>query len=447
MKKLLLCFVLLSPVYAFTQFLAADATLVKAKKKATAKGKPIALLMKSADCSECNSVAEKSLQNASLHQLLANDFVVLQVAPGHKDRSYIQGAYNYSDGNMVLFLDGSGTLIHRMNKSTTRYEDYIDECKKALLQQATGAVIRSLEKAGLEGKLDNETLLDLMQKRKALSLPIDSLLELYATRLSTDSFYTAHILQEVARLSPILQSKADKAMRKDKDLFNQAWYGMSIEERVTINQQIIRKTLNRAIQEKNSRLAYEAANFSRQTNNNAVAGKKAYVYNWLEYTRGTRDTSEYLVSAVSYYDEYYMSMSADSIRVQDSMALAKHFRSTTDRDTLIRTRTSMTVRKTVSMSGLAQSVSRTLSQAARDMYNMTKDTMYLRKALSWSEYANSLYPNSEAMDIYARLLFVLDNNTAKAIELEEQAIALREKRGLDSKVYATTLENLKKGKL
>lgn len=442
-----MCFVLLSPVYAFTQFLAADATLEEAKKTATDKSKPIVLLMAAADCGECNSVAEKSLQNNALHQLLDNDFVVLQISPDHEDRQYIQHTYNYRDGNIVLFLDAQGTLIHRMNRSTTRYQEYIDECKKALQQQSVGEDMRVLEKAGLEGKLNDEELLTLIKRRKTVGLTTDKLLELYTTRIPVDSLYTIPVLQEIARLSPVLQSEADKALRKDMDLFKQAWYRIPLQERIMINQQIIQKSLACAIQQKNAGLAYRAAGFARETNDNRIAGAKSYDFTLLQYFHSTGDTKTYLRRAIAFYDGYYMSMSQDSICRQDSLLLEKSLKNVEGRDTLIRTRTTMTVRKTVSMSGLAQSVCQNLNRAARDVYNMTQDTVYLRKALNWAAYASTLYASSEAMDIYARLIFLLDNNTAKAIELEEQAIALREKRGLDSKAYATTLENIKKGKL
>jgi hypothetical protein len=447
MIKLLLSFVLLCPVYAFSQFLATGATLEEAKKVATDKSKPIAVLVEASSCSECNTVAEKSLQNASLHSLLATDFVVLQISPEHEDRQYIQRTYNYREGNIVLFLDAEGTLIHRMNKSTTRYEEYIDECKKALQQQSGGADMRMLEMAGLEGKLNDEELLTLIKKRKTVGLTTDKLLELYTTRIPVDSLYTISMLQEIVRLTPILQSAADKALRKDMDLFKQAWYRLPLQERVLINQQIIQKSLGRAIQQKNPGLAYRTATFAREINDNPIAGAKAYDYNMLQYFHFTGDTRTYLKQALAYYDRYYMSMSQDSIRRQDSLLLEKSLKNTPVTDTVIRTRTSMTVRKTVAVRGLAQSVCLDLNRAARDLYSMTKDTTYLRKALNWAAYANSLYPNSEALDIHARLLYQLDNNTAKAIELEEQAIALRQKRGLDSKEYTTTLENMRKGKL
>jgi thioredoxin-related protein len=123
MNTRLLLLTLLLPAFASAQFLAPDTPLQQAFIEATQKDKLIFLMIESAECQQCNDVADKALQNDSLKKDIKKNFIALRISPLHPDLNYIQEKYNYQAGNVVLFLDKWGTLVHRMNLSTTNITD------------------------------------------------------------------------------------------------------------------------------------------------------------------------------------------------------------------------------------------------------------------------------------------------------------------------------------
>lgn len=446
MKRILLVLLLAASLPAFTQILPPGTGLEEARQTAASYNKMIALLIESASCSECNIAAETSFKVPALQQYLADSFVVLRIGADHADREEVKALYHYQEGNIVLFLDEQGTLVHRMNRSTTRYQDYIAEAKAAFRKRPEGEKMRALEKTGLEGKLNNDELYALISARKELKMPIDRLLALYVSRLSKDSLLSVTVLQRIARACPVLGSGADKVLRSNQELFTAAWHALPLPERQAINRQVIAKTLAMAVSQRNDQLAERVADFSRATHDNREAGEQAYTYNRMEYYRRTGEKRKYLALATTYYDQYFMTRMPLAVKEEDSLkrlALLK----TLPGDTIQKTSQRFTVRKTVSVSGEAQEICNALTMGARTVYEMTDESRYLNKALAWVTHANDFFDNPETMDLWARLVYKLEGNTARAIELEEKAIAIREKHGLDARKYQETLKKLKAGKL
>src|SRR3954469_18702036 len=119
MNARFLLLTLLLPVVASAQFLPRDTPLQQAIIEANQKDKLIFLLIESADCQQCNDVANQALQHDSLKNDLKRNFIALRISPLHPDLNYIKEKYNYLGGNVVLYIDKWGTLVHRMNSSTT----------------------------------------------------------------------------------------------------------------------------------------------------------------------------------------------------------------------------------------------------------------------------------------------------------------------------------------
>lgn len=78
--------------------------------------------------------------------------------------------------------------------------------------------------------------------------------------------------------------------------------------------------MNRAIAEKNVARAMNVADFTRRTwSSNFMEGNKSYAFKMLQYFRAVKDTATYVRMAVSYYDQYYMNISVDSMNRRDSL--------------------------------------------------------------------------------------------------------------------------------
>ncbi|HEX6427875.1 MAG TPA: thioredoxin family protein [Niastella sp.] len=440
-RLLLLTFLL--PVFASAQFLPSDTPLQQAFIEATQKDKLIFLLLESAECQQCNDVADKALQNDSLKKDLQKNFIALRISPLHADLNYIKEKYNYYGGNGVLFLDKWGTLVHRMNMSTTLYNKYVLECMHAIMKKTEADHVRTLEKEALTGSLDINRLYALMELRKTLSLSNDALLNQYVRQLPADSLNMITTLQRIVRMNPVIGTDADVALRKNQELFNRAWRGLPQQERAVINGQIIFKSRQLAIADKNLSRADEVATFAKRIHTRKETGENAYHYNMMEYYRGIHDTAAYLLAAVDYYEQYKMTTDAAAIKEKDSLqriAVLDQAQNATNRSD-----DQMTSRTTIRFSPMAPHYGQILNYGARSFYLMTNDNYYLKKALQWAAYANEFHESAYALDTWARLVYKVDKNVAQAVALEERAIELLKTQGFSTDAHTAVLNKMKKG--
>jgi hypothetical protein len=432
------------PVFTSAQFLDPDTPLQEAFIEATKQNKLIFLMTESADCQQCNDVADKALQNEALKNDLKKNFIAIRISPFHPDLNYIKEKYNYTAGNTVLFIDKWGTLVHRMNMSSSDYNKYVRATMYASLKKTEADRTRTLELDALTGKLDLNRLYALLELRKSLSLPTDDLLNQYVKQLPADSLATVTTLQRIARMSPVLGSGADTVLRKNRELFNEVWAGLPLNERIALNKKIIFKSRQQAIAEKQLTKAVRVAAFARSTYSEKKAGEKAYHYNLMEYFQGLHDTAAFLGAAVNYYDHFQMQVDAAGIKKQDSIRMANLLQHA-PKDTIERTGNRTRVVTTTRFSSTAQHYGEQLHYAARCFYRMTKDNFYLKKALQWAAYANEFYESAYALDIWARLLYKVDKNTEQAIQLEEKAITLLKTRGYSAEAHTSVLNKMKQG--
>src|SRR2546423_7619594 len=127
----------------------------------------------------------------------------------------------------------------------------------------------------------------LLLKRKTLNLETDSLLDEYTSGLPPDSLASERTLLFIAQMAPVLNGASDQLLRKNFPLFNKAWYTMDIPVRVSINNRVIYKSMQKAIREKDEQYAYRVANFARGVNNNPLAASKAYDWNLICFYKET----------------------------------------------------------------------------------------------------------------------------------------------------------------
>ncbi len=447
-RLLLLTFLL--PAFASAQFLAPDTPLQQAFIEATQKDKLIFLMVESAECQQCNDVADKALQNDTLKKDIKKNFIALRISPLHPDLNYIQEKYNYQAGNVVLFLDKWGTLVHRMNMSTTNYNRYVLECMNATMRKTEADHVRTLEKEALTGSLDINRLYALMDLRKTLSLPTDDLLNQYVSQLPADSLTSVPTLKRIASMSPLLNSNADIALRKNQELFNQAWYSLPQAERVVINKQIIFKSRQQAIADKNISMADEVATFAKRIHTKKESGEHSYHYNMMEYYRGIHDTTAYLIAAVDYYEQYRIITDAAAVKKQDSLRMntfktqypVENIKNSDDNPTIATIRKVRTITR---FTATAPRYGQVLNYGARSFYKMTNDAYFLKKALQWAAYANEFYESPYALDTWARLLYKADKNVEQAVHLEEKAIELLKTQGFSTDAHNAVLTKMKKG--
>jgi hypothetical protein len=265
--------------------------------------------------------------------------------------------------------------------------------------------------------------------------------------LPADSLNSISTIKRIAKLSPILRSKADSAIRKNAALFNEGWNSLNMGDRATISKDITFKTLQQAIAEKNLSKAREAAQFAKLAITNKASGEKAYYYNLMEFFKNTNDTAAYLRSAVDFYERLLKDVNAAEIKKQDSTRTALYAQnqsSARPSNDTAGLQGHIILRPTYNITE-ANNYSRMLNDGARSFYNMTKDPVYLKKALQWAANANQFYENPYVLDTWARLMYKVDKKNAdQAIQLEEKSIALLKTQGFSTDKNNEVLNKMKK---
>ena len=429
-------------VQGFSQTNFSSGSLKEALQKAANEGKFVLIQFEAADCERCNDVANKGFENKELAEKLEQTFICLKINANHPDRTEIASTYKLNEKAFgTLFIDNNGSLLHSYLKTTTFSKDYIKQIDIAFSKAGEVLQIEPLEKEYKNGNKAFGFLEILMEKRKALYHPTDALLEEYIDALPPDSLKSIRTLAFIAKMAPMLDSKADKALKADRNLFNRAWYSMSLPVRISINNAVIRKGMEKAIREKDEKLALRTASFAQGTNTNPQAGTKAYDMNMLRFYDETKDTMNYFRKSIAYYERYFLSVSPDSIKKTDSINLRRML-DKAKKDTVIKEDGKMKMTASVIYKPIVQQFSRELNNGAYNFYLRTNNPYLLSIATEWSKRALEFYVGPEVLDTYAKLLYKQNQKTA-AIEEMIKAIEQQKKRGFPTATYAATLEKMK----
>lgn len=443
MKKTISAICLFFCITSFAQINFQNLSLSEALAKGRTESKMIFLQLEAPDCRQCSEVANKAFEDKDLSKVVNETFIPFYVSAKHKDRKEIESMFNVFDEFGTLFIEQSGELIHKLSGTVSMPKRYRDEIDVALIKAGESLKISQLEKEYKNGNKSLGFLEQLLVKKKELMLDNSWLLDEYINLLPADSLQSFHTLQFIASMAPLIGTKADIALRKDADMFNQAWYRMPLNKRVNINNLIIYNSLKKAIKEKDEKYAYRVAGFARSviTSTNQAADK-AYYWRLLEFYERTNNSKNYFSLATYYYDKFLMTVNADSVKKADEARKDKLVNGA-KKDT-IKTEKGIAVKSTFSFAPQAQQFTWTLKEGAWNFYKLTSDPVLLAKATEWIKRANEFYETPESWDVYARLLYK-QNQKELAIINEQKAIELKKKQQYSVKENEETLALMRQG--
>jgi hypothetical protein len=420
----------------------------EALNRAQLQGKLIFMQFEAADCDQCNEVANKGFQDKEAADKINQTFFCLKIDAQHPDRKKISQDYNINaeKGFGTLFIDNNGTLIHKFSGTTSRSKEYLDQTNIALQKAGENLKINELEKEYKKGNRSFGFLQTLLLKKRTLNLATDSLLEEYVDALPPDSLKSTNTLCFIAQMAPLVDSKAYKVMFSDRASFDRAWYTMSLQMRSGINNVIISKSMNKAIQERNQNYAVRTASFAQGTNgSNYLAGTKARDLNMLRYFDETNDTATYFRKAIAFYERYYLTIDVDSIKKLDSIAMRNLLNNPSTKKDTVRDGNRIRISTNIAFRPSGQNFANELNEGAYKFFQRTKNPYLLSIATEWSKKALELYRNPEYLDTYAKLLYKQNQND-KAVDAINEAIALQQKRGYPTKRYDAVLDAIKNEK-
>jgi hypothetical protein len=437
--------------FLFISLKTAAQSLEAACKTAKKENKLVMVVVRSESCRQCNDVADKGLSSEMAQRVIKNSCVLIQEKQIPQEINDPYKAYSFPENFFgVIYMDADKNILRVYNGSSSMYKTYLDNLELAI--QSNNSADNQLNKLVNEyysKPNDFNLTIQLIKKIMGLGLEVkQELLDNLVQKAPADSATSLSFLQFVMRAGPTVGSLAATYTEKNQDNYNMAWYRMSLQERIAINNKIYHKSMQKAIAEKDISYAYRVAGTRQQTSRSQPQiMQKVYQEAMLQYYKGVKDSAQYLANVVRFYDNYFMYVNADSIHKVDSINKEKVFNGrpipgtpASGNSIGIITETGTVLRFTPQAGYYGAS----LNDGAWTIYMYTDKPYYISKALEWSRRSLEFNPVPELMDTYARLLYKSKNKEA-AIEWESKAIDANNQRKMTSSEYEKVLTAMKQG--
>lgn len=408
--------------------------------------------VESATCNECNEVAAKGISSNLVKSNISNNCIFVKVKK-LPDEFYNPGNLYILNKDFfgILFFDADKNILDIMSGSSTSFIPYLEHIEKALKEkQSPEATLSELKKNYYNNIGSFDAIKKVVDKIRKLNLePQQQVLDELTQKAPEDSAASLSFLQFIMQSAPVYGSVAEQYLQKNRDNYNMAWFRMSLPVRVTINNRIFYKSIEKAIANKDIGYAFRVASGRQMTyvtGTNAAEGPKAYQETILQYYKGINDTINYLKNVSAFYEKYYMTTKVEAIQKEDSIRKENTFKnivvvnpakaSALQSDSL-RTRTVMFTPRAVYFAGQ-------LNNGAWTVYTFTKDINYLTKALSWAKRGLEFSETAAIMDTYARLLYKTGNKE-EALIWEQKAVDENKKKAISAADYEKVLGLMKAG--
>jgi hypothetical protein len=367
--------------------------------------------------------------------------IVLRPAVGSPDWDSLNKRYLTPITFGTLFFNPKGVLVHRYDAINGHGYAYLVEANYANVDidlPTAGEQLDSLKKIHFSDLSAVEKLFD---TRTNSVESTDDILEPFLENTPSDSFENYNYYYLLAKFAPQLGTKADSIFRSEKNS-DSNWYNIPSSERGEINRKIVKKTMTAAVSNVDSTLARRLAVFagSLLSNPTIFRKEKEQFKVMTEYFFKIHDTLKYLETASFFLNNYYMPMSIDSL---------KQVYINRDKERLVSEGTETIFVNGASPDNMAyygefDLIASILNHHAWEFYMETKDTVYLKMALTWSQRSLEFNKNPYAMDTYAQLLYI-NGDRKRGLSAEKDALQEYKKQNLSSDIpkIEKVLNNMK----
>ena len=447
MRNLLTSLCLFPFLMAGAQVQFSSLSFEKACRQAGREKKVVMVVMESAQCSQCNEVAQRGLNQPEAFAINAMAIPLLMKVGTAAHQQLFDTYFRTPDGFGVLFFNAEGRLIQRWSQSTTAGQEYVTQTTMAYKKRNQPLPnISELEQQVQADPTNAAAVLALYKTQMDLGVQPVQMANDYA-RATTPAWQdSATIIRTLFQLHPILGTYADSMMRfVSPSLFNKLWYAMPIPERVNINRIIIARTGTQAVAEKNVAMARRNAAFAASilTNAKPAERQRAYYTQMATYHKNVHDSLAYFSTIETLMVQYFMRLNADSVRGADSAQGLQLLRM---QQPMVRIDSAMgigTMSATASFAPQAQFISRQMNAYCWDIYTMKPNSRWAVKAIDWAAHGLRIHESAELYDTYARLLYINDRKE-EAIAAQEKAIAIaQQKQQLSAANFIKVLNAMK----
>ncbi len=432
---LLLIVGFLSSVINAQEKLFEDLSYKQALKKSSAFKKPVLLFYEMEDNEKWNETIPKALSKPDIARLINDHFISIKISLENKDRIILQDMVSQKVPFSLYFLDEEGSLLPFLKSPMPVSMDSV--IKYALKTYQNRALVQQIEKTYFDkGNKNIEDLKKLIQAKTDLGMDTKLLLTEFINLLPPDSFNTGSV-RFLMRQSPAFGSNAyQKAVNNPN--FSEAWWPMLLQERIDINQRIIKKSTNIAITNRDMNYMKSIVQFARFTCNTEKDKLYAERTVLMNYYLQTGDTARYMEIAAAFNDDYAAAASKQA-----------GIKTTTDSTDAIDPELPERLRQLNIPKAVRVPVSSPqaiyLNGAANYFYRIDREKRYLQRAANWAAQSVDLYPDYMNRHTYALLLYRLGNRE-QAIEMERLAIKnAKEKQLSIASKWEPILQKMKDG--
>jgi hypothetical protein len=341
----------------------------------------------------------------------------------------------------TLFFNPKGVLAHRYDAINEHGSAYFVQANLAYVDINLPTALGQLDSLKKIHFSDLAAVKKLFETRTNSNESTDDLINPFIENTPIDSFDTYPFYYLLAKFASPIGTPADSIFRSRKNM-DSNWYKIPSKERVDINRKIIKKTMSVAVNNKDFSLASRLALFAGSivTNPSKFKVQKERYRILTDFFYKIHDTITYLETASIFVNDYYMTLSIDSLKQVYIKSEKDRFENEGKKIIYVKGASP----DNLSYYGEFDLIASILNHHAWEFYVATKDTVYLKMALAWSKRSLEFNKGPYAMDTYAQLLYV-NGDRKGAISAEKDALEEYRKQNLNSKIpnIEKVLENMK----
>lgn len=335
-------------------------------------------------CGPCKWISANIFTNDSVADYFNKNFICTKFDMEKGEGTELGSRYQVRAYPTLLFIDGDGNMVHKRVGAPRQLKEYLDMGKVAL---TPGQGLAALSKRYNEGVTDPAEMMIYLKRLQEAYMPVNVPLAKYMATQKDEELTSTSNWNLIYAYSDDMNSREFVYLVKNQDKFAAVHTPDSVEQKIS---EVYLKAL---ITQTRSR------QFKEEEYNKTKLIIRESGYSGAEKVIFTADINMYLGQgqAEKFFEEVYTG--TDKYYSGDY---------------------------------------KMLNSLAWQVFTMTDDEKYLKKAADWAKRSVELKNQSAGNDTYAQILFKLGRKD-EAIHHEKMAIELAKKEGAETKEFEQTL--------
>lgn len=421
-------------------------------EKAKNENKLIFLQFMSEDCQQCNKIAEMALNSPILNEKFNTSFVSAYISneeQHHKIKDIIHFDVEYGS----IFVDPTGQVLLIKGITTSNIFQYIQWADKAIKLSQNSKDLINMRIDYNDGNRSPGFLKKYISLLRGLDIFDQVLMDDYISSLSINEIKKDEnilFFKEQGMSAFSISYKIINLIENNRTS-DSLWFTLDEKTRISINNRIRMNTFQDVVSKKDKNLLYKLRSLTMaQFSSNWKSGDYVSSKYFIDFYKKTKDTTNYLATAVQFAEMHLMKYEPDSLQIiSEAKKMSNEIVLPSEPNPSFENRIAMKAPPTW------ERISKELNNISYSVCTMTNNQEMIEKALLWSKRSMDLWdagiPNPEFknpayLDTYAHLLYKIGKKE-DAISYLEKAIKCNKKMKIPDFDPETKLELMKTGKL